>query len=297
MQEKLYNMLSHHLFLSFYGSHVSKVYVIQVENTIDMERWRFLFLFFQTCHLGRENNSLFCNSDRRQTAHGIADWAAKSKLTNPGGEETYHRKGSHRSARFLGFPGVLLLLSSSQDPADNSLASQMSQKGKTKQNNFIIRKRKGWHRGPVTLAALVMMKNQRERLMQKLSMRYEKRRRIRFLFITSLLKLEYSSKVSSKDSLMTWGPLKYYARISPVAVIFSTTLCKVFWQELPTTIYMFMYFGRSAMLSTQIQILTVVLHTEKIEAKSTYFDSGMFVQWLMKTWCINLMEWAEWVET
>lgn len=33
----------------------------------------FISIFFQTCHLGRENNSLFCNSDRRQTAHGIAD--------------------------------------------------------------------------------------------------------------------------------------------------------------------------------------------------------------------------------
>ena len=54
-----------------------------------MERLRLSFyFFFQTCHLGRENDSLFCNSDRRQTAHGIADWVAKSKLTNPGGEET-----------------------------------------------------------------------------------------------------------------------------------------------------------------------------------------------------------------
>lgn len=113
MQEKWYNVLSYYLFFSFCGSHVSKVHVIQVENIIDRERWRFLYLFFQACHLGRENNSLFCNLDRRQTAHGIADWAVKSKLTNPGGEETYHCKVRHCCAHFLGFPGVFFLLLSS----------------------------------------------------------------------------------------------------------------------------------------------------------------------------------------
>lgn len=37
---------------SFYGSHVSKVYAIQVEKIINMERWRFYFYFFQAHHLG-----------------------------------------------------------------------------------------------------------------------------------------------------------------------------------------------------------------------------------------------------
>lgn len=132
MQEKWYNVLSYYLFFSFCGSHVSKVHVIQVENIIDRERWRFLYLFFQACHLGRENNSLFCNLDRRQTAHGIADWAVKSKLTNPGGEETYHCKVRHCSL-LCTLPGLswclLLAAQQRQDPADNSLASQMSQKG------------------------------------------------------------------------------------------------------------------------------------------------------------------------
>lgn len=77
MQEKIltYSATTVAPFLqSFDSSHVSKVYVIQVEKIMDMERKRFLFLFiFQTCHLGKENDSLFCNSDRRQTAHGIAD--------------------------------------------------------------------------------------------------------------------------------------------------------------------------------------------------------------------------------
>lgn len=129
------NML---LFFSFYGSHVSKVYVIQVENKIDMERLRLSFYFFQACHLGRENDSLFRNSDKRQTAHGIADWVAKSKLTNPGGEETYHCKVKHLCACSLVFPGLLLLLLSiAHSPADISLASQTTQNGK---NNLIIRK-------------------------------------------------------------------------------------------------------------------------------------------------------------
>lgn len=44
MQQKI---LQHAPFLhSFYGSHVSKVYVIQVENIIDMERLRLSFYFF-----------------------------------------------------------------------------------------------------------------------------------------------------------------------------------------------------------------------------------------------------------
>lgn len=122
-------------------------------------------------------------------------------------KKLYHCKVRHHCAHFLGFPGVLLLLlfSSSQGLADNSLASQMSQKGK---NNFIIRKWKGWHTGLVALVALVRMKSQRERLMQKLSMTYEKKRRIRFLFTTSLLKPKHNSKVSTKDSQITLAPLQ-----------------------------------------------------------------------------------------
>lgn len=65
--------------------------------------------FFKCVTLKRKWLLLFCRTDRRQTAHAIADWTAKSKLTNPGGGSCYS-KARHDWKCCLDFFSSYLLL-------------------------------------------------------------------------------------------------------------------------------------------------------------------------------------------
>lgn len=97
----------------------------------------FIFTFFKLVTL-EEKMTLYFVTQTGGKQHMALLTAAKSKLTNPGVEETYHCEVRHLCACYLGLYGLLLLLlSSSQGPADISLVSQTSQKGK---NHLVIRK-------------------------------------------------------------------------------------------------------------------------------------------------------------